>query len=53
MRVFDLFCDLNIIQLDVQELVDRFEGSAYRNVVLKLDRDLVVDKGFEEANSMD
>lgn len=49
MRVLNLLEHLNIVQLDVQELINRFESPFDRDVVLKLDGDLVIDKGFEEA----
>lgn len=49
MRVFDLIHHLNVIELDVQELVDRLEGAADRDVILELHGDLVIDEGFEEA----
>lgn len=49
MRIFQLLQHLDIIQLDVQELVDGFEGAFDGDVVFELDGDLVVDEGFEEA----
>ena len=49
MRVPQLVHDGYILQLDVQELVDALEGSSDRHIVFKLDGDLVVDEGFEEA----
>ena len=49
MRIFDLIHHFNIIELDVQELIDGFEGAADGDVILELDRDLMVDEGFEEA----
>ncbi len=49
MGVFQLFDDLNVIELDVQELVNRFEYAFDRDVVFELHGDFVVDEGFEEA----
>lgn len=48
-RVLELLDDLDVVELDVEELVDALEHAADLNVVLELDRDLVVDEGFEEA----
>ena len=49
MRILQLLQHLDIIQLDVQELVDGFEGAFNGDVVFEFDGDLVVDKGFEET----
>lgn len=49
MRILQLLQHLDIIQLDVQELVDGFEGALDGDVVFELDGDLVVDEGFEET----
>ena len=49
MWVFQFFHDFDIVKLDVQELIHRLEGTADGNVILKLDRDLLLDKGFEET----
>lgn len=49
MRILHLLQHLDIIQLDVQELVDGFEGAFDGDVVFEFDGDLVVDEGFEEA----
>ncbi len=49
MRILQLILQLNIIQLDIQELVDRFEGAFDRDVVLELDGHFMVDEGLEEA----
>lgn len=48
-RVLELLDDLDVVQLDVEELVDALEHAPDLDVVLELDRDLVVDEGFEEA----
>jgi len=50
-RVLDLLEHLDVVELDVEVLVDALEDAADLDVVLELDRDLVVDKGFEEAAS--
>lgn len=49
MWIFALFQHLNVVQLDVQILVDRLEGTADRDVVLELHGHSVVRKGLEEA----
>lgn len=49
MWVFDLVHHRHVLQLYVQELVYALQRTAYRNVVLKLDGDLGVNEGFEEA----
>lgn len=49
MRIFHFLKYLNIIQLDVEELVDGFQGAFDGDVVFELDGDFVVDEGFEEA----
>jgi hypothetical protein len=51
-RIFQLIHDSYILQLDVQELVHALQRPPYRHIVLKLDRDLVIDEGFEEARMM-
>ena len=48
-RVLELLDDLDVVELDVEELVDALEHAPDLDVVLELDRDLVVDEGFEEA----
>lgn len=48
-RILELFDDLDVVELDVEELVDALEHAPDLDVVLELDRDLVVDEGFEEA----
>lgn len=52
MRVFDLFKHLYVVELDVQELVDRFEGSLDRDVVLEFNGDFVIYQGFEETGEL-
>lgn len=49
MRILEFLNNLNIIQLDIQELVDRFQRAADLDVVFELDGDFVVDERFEEA----
>lgn len=49
MRVLVQVQDIHIVQLDVQVLVDRFEGAADTNVVFEFDGDGLVGEGFEEA----
>lgn len=49
MRIFELLDDLYVIQLDVEVLVDTLQHAPDLNVVLQLDRHLVVDERFEKA----
>lgn len=49
MRIFDFLHNLYIVQLYVQVLIHRFENAADLDIVFELDRHLVVDEGFEEA----
>ena len=49
MGVLQLFDNLNIIELDVEELVHRFEYASDRDVILEFHSNFVVDKCFEEA----
>lgn len=49
MGVLDLLKNLDVVELDVEVLVDALEDTADLDVILELDRDLVVDEGFEEA----
>ena len=49
MGVLQLFDNLNIIELDVEELVHGFQYASDRDVILEFHSDFVVDKGFEEA----
>jgi hypothetical protein len=51
MRILDLIHDRHILQLDIQELVHAFEGTADGDVIFELDGDLCVDECFEEAES--
>lgn len=48
-RVLELLDHLNVLELDIEILVDALEDAADADVVFELDRDLVVDEGFEEA----
>jgi len=47
--ILELVEDGNVIELDVEVLVDALEDAADLDVVLELDRDLLVDEGFKEA----
>lgn len=49
MRVLVEVEDVDVVQLDVEVLVDGFEGAADADVVLELDGDDVVGEGFEET----
>lgn len=49
MRVFQLFEHRDVIQLDVEELVDRFQGAGDRDVVFELDGNRMVDESFKET----
>lgn len=49
MRVFQLFKYGDVVELDVEELVDRFQRAGDGDVVFELHRDGVVDEGLEEA----
>lgn len=49
MRILELLEHLDVVELDVEVLVDALEDAADLDVVLELDRDLVVDEGLEEA----
>lgn len=51
MRVLELLDDLDVVELDVEVLVDALEHAADLDVILQLDRDLMVDEGLEEAVS--
>ncbi len=52
MRILELLNDRNVLELDVEILVHALEDAADLNVVLELDRDLVVDEGLEEAGDL-
>ena len=49
MRVFNFVDDLDVVQLDVQELIDRFESSPNGDVILKLNGHLMVDESLEKT----
>jgi len=49
MWVFDIVENHNVVQLDVQVLIHALKSSSYRNVILELDCDFVIDQGLEEA----
>jgi hypothetical protein len=52
MRVFYLLNNTNIIQLDIQILIHTLQRSSYLDVVLQLDCNFVIHKGFEETVSV-
>ena len=52
MRVLDLLNDLNVVQLDVKVLVNALQRPANLNVVLKFNRNLMVDEGFEKTGTV-
>jgi hypothetical protein len=47
--VLELLDNLDVVELDVEVLVHALEDALELDVVLELDRDLVVDEGLEEA----
>ena len=49
MRVFIQIEDVDIIKLDVEVLVDRFQSAADADVIFQLDGDGLVGESFEEA----
>ena len=49
MRILHLFHNTNIIQLDIQILVNTLQRPPDLDIVLQLDRDFVIDEGFEET----
>lgn len=49
MRPPPLLFDADVIKLDVQELVDRFQGAGDAEVVFQLNGDGVGDEGFKET----
>ena len=49
MRVFIQIENVDIVELDVEVLVDRFQGAADADVIFQLDCDGLVGEGFEEA----
>lgn len=49
MGVLELLDDGDVVELDVEILVDALQRASELDVVFELDRDLVVDEGFEEA----
>lgn len=49
MGILELLHHRDAVELDVEVLVDTLEDAADLDVVLELDRDLVVDEGLEEA----
>lgn len=51
MRVFQLLHDLYIIELDIKELVNGFEGALDRDIVLEFNSHFMVDKSLEKAKA--
>ena len=49
MRVLELVDDADVVQLDVEVLVDALERAADADIVLELDRHLMVDERLEKA----
>lgn len=49
MRVFQFFEHRDVVQLDVEELVNRFQRAGDGDVVFELDGDRMVDEGFKKA----
>lgn len=49
MRIPDLFHYVYVVELDVQVLIDAFQGAADGNVVLEFNGNFVVDEGLEKA----
>lgn len=49
MGVLELLDNLDIVKLDVEVLVHTLEDALELDVVLELDRDLVVDEGLEKT----
>lgn len=47
--IAELVQDRDVVKLDIQVLIDTLECASYRDVVLELNSDLVVDQSFEEA----
>lgn len=50
MWIFQLLHHLYIIKLDIEVLIDRFQGPANLDIVFELDGDFVVDQGLEETD---
>lgn len=48
-RVLEVVDDGDVFELDVEKLVDRFQGARDLNVVLEFHGDRVVDEGFEKT----
>ena len=49
MRVFIQIEDVDIVELNIEVLVDRFQSAADADVIFQLDCDGLVGEGFEEA----
>lgn len=48
-RVFRLVNNFDVIELNIQELVDRYQNSSDSEIVLELDGHLLVNEGLEEG----
>ena len=53
MWVFDILQDSDVIQLDVQVLIHALQRAPYRDIILELDCDFMVDERLEEAGEAD
>ena len=51
-RVLELLNDLDVVELDVQELIDGLKRAPDADVVLQLDRHLVIDQRLEKAGGV-
>ena len=49
MRVFELFYNRNVVEFDIEKLVNGLESSSYRDIVLELNRDLMIYEGLEKT----
>ncbi len=49
MRVLQFLNNLYIIQLDIQELVYRLQGTTNLDIIFKLHGDFMVDESFKKA----
>ena len=49
MRVLGLVRDADVIELDVEVLINGFEGAGDDDVIFQLDGEWLVEEGFEEG----
>lgn len=49
MGVLEFLHDLDIVELDVKVLVNTLKDTTELDIVLELDRDLMVDEGLKKA----